>query len=228
MTHTEYRHEYKLAINQFDCHTIRQRVRAVARPDPHAGAGGLYHIRSLYFDSDDDKALREKLDGLPNREKFRIRLYNGGRDLIRLEKKSKTSGLCRKESVPLTEEEARRILAGDIGWMRDSPQPLVAELYGKMGFLRLKPRTLVDYLREAYIFPYGNVRITLDSQVRTGLYSTDLFATDLPTLAVDQPGVLLLEVKYDRFLPDVIRDVIQTNTRQTQAFSKYAACRIYG
>ncbi len=228
MAPPEYRHEYKHVINMFDYHTLRQRVRVVARPDPNAGADGLYHIRSLYFDNDEDKALREKLDGLPQREKFRLRLYNGKGDFIRMEKKSKVHGLCNKQSVTLTQEEAQRILDGDIGWMRHSPHPLLVELYGKMGFQRLRPRTIVDYMREAYVFPYGNVRITFDSQVRTGLYSTSLFDADLPTLTVGEPGILLLEVKYDRFLPDVIRDIIQTNTRQTQTFSKYAACRMYG
>lgn len=228
MTQPEYRHEYKHAINLFDYHALRQRIRAVARPDPNAGAEGFYHIRSLYFDNQEDKALREKLDGLPNREKFRIRIYNGKSDLIRLEKKSKIHGLCNKQSVTLTEGEAQQILDGDIDWMAQSPHPLLVEFYGKMVFQRLKPRTIVDYQREAYVYPYGNVRLTFDSQVRTGLYSTGLFDAHLPTLPAVEPNLLLLEVKYDQFLPDLIRDIIQTNTRQSHTFSKYAACRIYG
>ena len=112
--------------------------------------------------------------------------------------------------------------------MLSSGTPLLAEFYGKLAFQRLKPKTLVDYWREAYIFPYGNVRVTFDSEIRTGVYSTGLFQKDLPTFSTQEPGLLLLEVKYDNFLPDVIRDLIQTNTRHTEAFSKYAACRIYG
>ena len=84
MNELEYRHEYKHVINTMDYHALRQRIRAVAKPDPNAAADGRYHIRSLYFDNDDDKALREKLYGLPNREKYRIRIYNSGSDFIRL------------------------------------------------------------------------------------------------------------------------------------------------
>ncbi len=228
MNQPEYRHEYKHAINLLDYHALRQRVRAVARRDPNADANGRYHIRSLYFDNEDDKALREKLYGLPNREKFRIRLYNGSSDVIRLEKKSKVNGLCNKQSAALSKEQAERLLSGDTGWLKDASEPLFVELYGKMSFQRLKPRTLVDYWREAYIYPPGNVRVTFDSEVRTGLYATGLFARDVPTLSVGLPGVMLLEVKYDSYLPDIMRDMIQTNTRRTEAFSKYAVCRIYG
>ncbi|MFT4105592.1 MAG: polyphosphate polymerase domain-containing protein [Lacrimispora sp.] len=228
MNQLEYRHEYKHSINMLDYRTLRQRIKAVAQLDPNSGADGRYHIRSLYFDNDDDKVLKEKLYGLPNREKYRIRIYNGSGDFIRLEKKSKVHGLCSKQSEPLTKSQVQQILAGDTAWMLSAGNPLLAEFYGKLSFQRLKPKTLVDYRREAYIFPYGNVRVTFDSDIRTGVYSTGLFQKDLPTFTTQEPGLLLLEVKYDNFLPDVIRDLIQTNTRHTEAFSKYAACRIYG
>lgn len=228
MNQPRYRHEYKHVINLMDYHSIKQRLKVVAQPDPHGGAEGRYHIRSLYFDNDHDKALREKLYGLPDREKFRIRIYNGSQDYIKLEKKSKRNGLCSKRSAALTREQVERILQGDIHWMKDYPDALIVELYSKMGFQRLKPRTIVDYWREAYIYPYGNVRVTFDSNVKTGLYSTGLFDPELPTLSISDPGLLVMEVKYDNYMPDIMRDLIQTNTRRTQSFSKYAACRIYG
>lgn len=228
MNELEYRHEYKHAINLLDYHSIRQRVSIVATIDANAGADGRYRVRSLYFDNDDDKALREKIYGLPNREKFRIRLYNLDDAFIRLEKKIKVNGLCNKQSAALTREQTGRIFVGDILWMAESDEPLFVEFYSKIRSQRLKPRTIVDYWREAYIFPYGNVRVTFDSDIRTGLYSTGLFDNNIPTLRATEPGVLLLEVKYDNFLPDIMRDLIQTNTRHTEAFSKYAACRIYG
>lgn len=227
MNQPEYRHEYKHVINLMDYHVLRRRIGLLARPDPNAGADGRYHIRSLYFDNEDDKALREKLYGLPNREKYRIRLYNGMSDVIRLEKKSKVSALCNKQSTELTREQAQQILAGDRAWMARSGNGLLTEFYAKLCYERLRPKTIVDYWREAYFFPYGNVRLTFDSDVRTGGYTTSLLG-DVPTLPVGEPGLLLLEVKYDSFLPDVIRDLIQTNTRHTEAFSKYAACRVYG
>ena len=110
---TRYRHEWKHQISFADLLTIRQRLRAVATPDPHA-VDGTYRIRSLYFDNAENKALREKIDGVNMREKFRIRYYNGDASLIHLEKKSKKNGLGTKFSADLSAEEAQRIVDGDI------------------------------------------------------------------------------------------------------------------
>ena len=222
----QYRHEWKHEISFADLLTIRQRMKAVAEPDPHA-EDGRYYIRSLYFDNLNDKALREKIDGVNLREKFRIRYYNGDPSVIHLEKKSKRAGLGTKYSANLTREEAQRIVDNDTDWMLKSDRPLVQELCCKMKYQGLRPRTIVDYTREPFIFRPGNVRVTFDYDIRTGLKSTDFPNPDCPTIPTgDAP--ILLEVKWDAFLPSIIRDAVQTPGRRVEAFSKYAQCRIYG
>jgi hypothetical protein len=221
-----YRHEWKHEITYADLIAIRQRLRAVAETDPHA-IDGKYLIRSLYFDNMKDKALREKVDGVNRREKFRIRYYNGDpAAVIHLEKKSKLNGLGTKYSAPLTMEEAQKIVDGDIGWMMDSPHPLIQELYCKMRYQGMKPRTIVDYTREPYIYRPGNVRVTFDYGIRTGLRATDFLDPACVTIPAGDAGIIL-EVKWDDFLPSIIRDAVQTPGRRVCAFSKYAQCRIY-
>ena len=222
----DYRHEWKHEISVSDMLSIRQRMNAVAGPDPHA-VDGRYWIRSLYFDDPADRALREKLDGVNRREKFRIRYYNRDASLIRLEKKSKWNGLGTKQSAVLTEAEAQAIVDGDLDWMPASGRPLVQELYSKMKTQGLRPKTIVDYIREPFVYHPGNVRVTLDYDIRTGLSCTDFLNTDCVTVpAGDAP--IILEVKWDAFLPDIIRDAVQLGSRRASAFSKYAQCRIYG
>lgn len=222
----DFRHEWKHEIGVADLIAIRQRMRAVARPDPHA-VDGKYQIRSLYFDNGTDQALREKLDGVSRREKFRIRYYNGDPTLIHLEKKSKLGGLGSKQMALLTAEEAQAIVDGRIEWMLDSGRPLVQELYSKMRGKGLRPRTIVDYTREPFIYPPGNVRVTLDYNIRTGLGCTDFLDPDCVTVpAGDAP--IILEVKWDHYLPEIIRAAVQLEGRRASAFSKYAQCRIYG
>lgn len=223
-----YRHEWKHEINASDQIALRQRLRAVARLDPHT-IQGKYEIRSLYFDSPTDRALREKLDGVNRREKFRIRCYNGDLSRIQLEKKSKINGLGQKQSAPLSIQEVQKLLDGDLDWMLDSGRPLVQELYSKMQSQQLRPKTIVDYTREPYVYVYGpgNVRVTLDYNIRTGLGCTDFLDPDCTTIAAGSAPAIL-EVKWDAFLPSVIRDAVQLDGRRTSAFSKYAACRIYG
>ena len=197
----------------------------MAEPDPHA-AEGKYHIRSLYFDNLNDKALREKLDGVNMREKFRIRYYNGDTSVIHLEKKSKLNGLGTKFSAELSREEAQKIVDGELGWMMDSGRPLVQELYSKMIYQGIRPKTIVDYTREPYIYRPGNVRVTFDYDIRTGLGCTDFLNPDCPTIPAGDP-VILLEVKWDNYLPSIIKDCVQTPGRRAEAFSKYAQCRLY-
>ena len=222
----KYRHEWKHVLNLSDMFVLRQRLRAVMEHDPHA-VDGKYHIRSLYFDNPGDKALREKVDGVNMREKFRIRLYNRNAAVINLEKKSKRNGLGTKFSARLSAEEAQKIVDGDIDWMLGADRPLVRELYCKMRYQGLRPKTIVDYTREPFIFRAGNVRVTLDYDLRTGLHSTDLLNPEAVTVpAGDAP--ILLEVKWDEYLPSIIRDLVSVPDRRVGSFSKYAQCRVYG
>ena len=222
----QYRHEWKHILNRADLIVLRQRLRAIMESDPHT-IDGRYQMRSLYFDNPKDKALREKIDGVNRREKFRIRMYNHDSSFIRLEKKSKQNGLGTKFSADLTAEEVYKITDGDLDWMLTSDRVLLQELYCKMHYQGIRPRTIVDYTREPFIFRPGNVRITLDYDIRTGLNCTDFLNPRAITIpAGDTP--ILMEVKWDAFLPSIIRDAVSIPDRRVGSFSKYAQCRVYG
>lgn len=222
----QFRHEWKHEISYADMLSLRRRLSAVMQRDSHA-VNGRYKIRSLYFDNLQDKALLEKINGVNTREKFRIRYYNDDLSLILLEKKSKVSGLCSKEQSVITLEEARLIAGKDIDNLSKSEKPLVKELCYKMRTEGLEPKTIVDYIREPFIYSPGNVRVTLDYDIRTGLKGTDFLTPDCVTVPAGNVPIIL-EVKWDEFLPAVVRDAVQVSGTHTSAFSKYAACRIYG
>ena len=222
----DFRHEWKHEIGRGDLLALRARLQAVMAWDEHS-VNGKYAIRSLYFDNLADRALREKIDGVNSREKFRVRYYNGDTSFILLEKKSKCSGLCSKVQATLTRQEAQAIAAGEPEALAESTEPLVRELYQKMRTQGLKPKTIVDYTREPFVFAPGNVRVTLDYHIRTGLGCTDFLDPGCITVPIrDDP--IILEVKWDSFLPSIIRDIVQIPGTHTSAFSKYAACRVYG
>ena len=221
-----YRHEWKHEISYGDMLVLRRRLSAIMKRDEHA-VDGRYFVRSLYFDNASDKALREKLDGVNIREKFRIRCYNNDISFVCLEKKSKVNGLCLKESVSLSTQQAQAIANGDYSWMADSGVPLIQELYSKMMSQGLRPKTIVDYEREPFVFRPGNVRVTLDYNIRTGMNCTDFLNPDCVTVPIGNAPIIL-EVKWDEYLPDIIRAAVQLPNCRTEAFSKYAVCRIYG
>ncbi len=222
----DFRHEWKHELNLQDLLVLRQRLRAVMNPDPHA-QGGRYEIRSLYFDTPTDRALRDKLDGVSCREKFRIRCYNRDTSLIHLEKKCRQGGLGAKQSCTVTREEVQMLTRGQLDRMPLRPEPLLEELLTRMHTQGLRPRTIVEYTREPFVLAPGNVRVTLDYNLRTGLNSTDFLNPHCLTIpAGDAP--IVLEVKWDGFLPDVVRAAVQLPGRRVTSFSKYAQCRIYG
>ena len=221
----KYRHEYKHEISISDMLILRSRLSAVMKKDVHT-IDGKYFIRSLYFDNAQDKALTEKINGVNIREKFRIRYYNHDTSVIHLEKKSKINGLCLKESTFLIKEMAQSIVDGDYEWMMKSGEPLIQELYSKIMSQGLRPKTIVDYDREPFVFTAGNVRVTLDYNIRTGMNCTDFLNPDCITVPAGES--IILEVKWDEYLPDIIRDIVQLPSCRTEAFSKYAVCRIYG
>lgn len=222
----DFRHEWKHEIGYADLLALRARLAAVMTRDAHA-VNGQYEIRSLYFDNLADKALREKIDGVNCREKFRLRYYNGDTSYILLEKKSKVNGLCSKEQERLSVGEAQAIVHGYIQTVADGKKPLLRELCLKVSAQGLRPKTIVDYTREPFVYAPGNVRVTLDYHIRTGMSCTDFLNPDCVTVPAGAAPIIL-EVKWDGFLPSVIRDIVQTPGTHTSAFSKYAACRIYG
>lgn len=219
------RHELKHSICCGEDLILTSRLRKLFQHDKNADSHGSYRVSSLYFDTPYDKALRQKIDGVNCREKFRIRYYNDDLTFIRLEKKFKTNGLCGKRSTKLTAQQVAAILAGDIEFLLTG-DALMQELYSKMRGQQLAPKTIVTYDREAFLLEPGNVRITLDRDLRTGLASLDFLNPGLHHAPVSD-GVTVLEVKYDEFLPEIVQMAVQVPNRQASAYSKYAVCRKY-
>jgi len=218
------RHELKYYINASDCAQLRTRLRAVAKPDEHADADGGYTIRSLYFDNYTDKAVVDKLSGLSRREKFRLRYYNGDASFIRLERKSKANRLCYKESTAIAAEQCAALLAGRYEALKNPDDPLLMEFYTKIHYQNLRPRSIVDYRREAYVYRAGNVRITFDSGIRTSNSVAGFLAPGLTTIPA--ASSIIMEIKYDGFIPDIVRDIVQIGWRNQTEFSKYVVARL--
>lgn len=222
------RKEMKFGITYMDYMRLRNKLCHVMRSDPHAGANGRYLIRSCYFDNFDNKVMNEKKEGFLNRDKYRVRIYGKSSATVNLERKSKRNNLTFKTKCRMTANEFERMRIGDIDWMENDDRGLVRDLFLEMKYKGLKPTTVVDYEREAYIYLYGNVRITFDSKVKSSLRNTDMFNVTLPMVDVLEPNEVILEVKYDEYLPDIIKMMLQGVNVKQEAYSKYQLSRMYG
>jgi len=218
------RHEIKHYINYADLMQLRSSLPLVMERDEHSVNEHGYQVRSLYFDNYADKALLEKLNGVDEREKFRLRLYNGSPNLINLEKKSKCNGLSYKETAGILQSACEALLKGDYSALGQADNSLLMEFYAKLYFQQLRPRTIVEYEREAFKLSAGNVRVTLDHHIRSTSQPGYFTSRSYPSLPL--PDVCVLEVKYDHYLPEVVRAVTALSSRRSSSFSKYAVSRL--
>jgi hypothetical protein len=222
-----FRNEFKYYINYIEYESLRRRLSSVLKKDKFSNATGDYHIRSLYFDDFTNSALYEKQAGILTRRKFRIRIYNIDKSIIKLEKKSRKGQFIHKESANLTLGDYENIIAGNIDFLIRSDNSLLREFYIDLSTLRLKPNVIVDYFREAYVYDLSNIRITFDKLLRTGLNKLDLFDKELPTVDVMEEPKMILEIKYDHLLPDFIKNLLQISSQQRYAISKFVICKKY-
>jgi len=218
------RHELKYFISPADCIELRSRLRVIARPDKHASDNGGYRVRSLYFDNYSDKTVIEKLSGQSKREKFRLRFYESDTSLVRLEKKSKSNRLVYKKITSIDETLCKSLLSGDYNCLNSPNDSVMMELYSRIRSENLRPKCIVDYHREVYVYPPGNVRVCFDSRIRAANAVTNFFNQNLSL--VPAADAIILEVKFDGFLPDVIKSFLQLNNRNQTEFSKYVAARM--
>ncbi len=220
------RHEIKFRISPLDAEALSRRLEAVMWRDAHAGRDtGEYTVRSLYFDDAYDSAFHDKLDGVMDRDKYRIRVYSAPKSPITIERKRKTGDLIQKDQVRITERLARQIISGDPSGLETIGKQLLTDVAMSMRTRLLRPAVIVEYDREAFTYPAEDVRVTIDKRVRTGLYSTELFDPDLFTVDVMDRGDYVLEVKYNEYLPGFLSGLIAGIAAERCAVSKYTLCR---
>ena len=221
------RHELKFFINEMQYFVLSDILDHVLQRDPNGDEFNEYHIRSLYFDTVYNTALFDKMDGVKNRDKYRIRIYNFSDRVIKLECKTKVGSLISKRSISIPRLLCEQLMAGDPAGLETTRSGLLNDVYREMTINLLRPVVLVDYVREACLHPAEEVRITFDKQLRTGLRSTDLFNPYVPTVPPLDHSEMILEVKYNRVLPPYIRDLLSTYCPGAlqSAISKYTWCR---
>ena len=226
MERIKYRHELKYQCSEAQLAIIKSRLQSIMSYDCHT-IGGQYTIRSMYFDSIDNKCYFENENGTDPREKFRIRIYNADDSRISLECKRKEHGKTYKTACLLSKDDYSKIISGgDINSIADKPE-LVRKFTLLLKDELYRPAVIVEYDRTPFIYQIGNVRVTLDKNIRSSDDFQNFFCDNMPTREILPKGQHLLEVKYDELLPDYIKEVLELSNLQQSTFSKYYLCRKY-
>ncbi len=218
------RHEIKILITYADYIDLSTRLACLMQRDPNS-FGGDYFIRSLYFDDIYNTSYTTKVDGVDNRTKYRIRIYNHSDNVIKFEKKEKYVSKIHKSSIFISRAQYESILSGDCDFLRYIDKPLAKELYTEFKSKKLSPSVIVDYNRDAFVHELSNTRITFDKSLSAGINSYDIFDNNLTTLSVFNKDMVILEVKYDNFLPSHIAAIINSIYGVKMSLSKFVMCK---
>lgn len=222
----KYRNEIKFIISKTMAEVLKQRLSLIMSVDTNSyNSDNSYLIRSLYFDNENSDAYYEKMDGVEYRKKYRIRIYNFDDKFIRLECKYKHNNMTSKDQILIDKELCIKIIDGKIDEIDLTKDNLLRQFALDYRLNRLNPSIIVDYNRVAFTYHVSDVRITFDSQIKSGMYNYNLFDKNATTYRVIDDNQMVLEVKFNEILPESIALILQTVPTFRQAFSKFAACR---
>lgn len=221
----KYRHEIKYTITTSLKDILISRLKLIMDMDTNGyNSDGSYEIKSLYFDDFDDTSYYEKLNGILYRKKYRIRIYNNSRERISLERKFKHNNLTSKDSTLISLNTYSKIINGKISEINERSK-LLDEFLGEARVRGLKPSVIVKYNRLAFTYPISNIRITFDMDIANEGVNLDVLNESNISFKALDPGLVVLEVKYDEILPKMIADIIGTIPINREATSKFQKCK---
>lgn len=228
MNKIKKRHELKYICAESDLHIIENKLNIVCRKDTNGNEQGQYRIRSIYFDTYNNGFLKENEAGVDNRKKYRIRIYNHSDDFIRLECKRTIADAKSKESCRITREQCENLIKGKQSVTPEEDQALLLQFLVESKINIYQPKVIVEYDRNAYTHPMGNVRITFDRNICASTDFQHFFDERIYRRAIMPQGKNILEVKYDEVIPDFLWRMIPCkSSSQRSSFSKYSLCRTH-
>ena len=219
------RSEKKYLIPMVDMINLDRKLGIILKEDENNGIDG-YMVRSLYFDNLDDRDFEDKVDGLDNRQKIRLRTYNVNSPYCKLEFKEKAGNSQRKRSLTITKADANRLIERDFSVLTKMDEPLAKWLYVFMTENCYYPKAIVEYRRKAFIHDVNNIRITFDTKLRATELSYDIFDENLNLYPVTKMGENTLEIKYDNFLFSHIKEILDDYNLFQLSNSKYCRARM--
>ena len=220
-----YRVEDKFSCSEMEMFLLKARLQSVLETDTNQKDKDGYQITSVYFDDYWDTCLKEAIDGVKERYKYRIRIYDDNFDVIKLEIKYKKESRIFKRSQRITRQEMETFLRGECVVRETQQDDCISRMNMAITSKKLEPVVIVEYDRTAFVYETGNVRITLDSNLRYSTNIDDFISGKKESYRVVPEENRIIEVKYDELLPGVIAGIIENGKMIQTSFSKYCICR---
>ena len=220
------RNELKYYIHKKDYEIITRVLSIALKKDKHTNRQGCYFIRSLYFDTLDNKSFHEKVDGVPFRKKYRLRIYDLNSEKVKFEIKSKVHDKVLKETAFISKEDSLEVIKGNYDVLLKYKDSVLNQIFIAFKKEKYKPVVIIDYMREAYVQDFNDIRITFDHLLSRDVSDLNLFKEKNNPKALLTDGSLIMEVKFNHFLPDWIKDLLQRISSTRSAISKFCISRL--
>lgn len=217
------RRELKYLMNYEDSIRLQSELESLLKLDKHS-QNGYYKVRSLYFDSWNNKDFVQKLDGVERRRKIRLRIYDVQQNNAKFEIKEKYGAYQKKDSLIVDRTDAQKYMKGEYGGLLDHDEETAMKLYSLLTLGAYRPAAIVEYERRAYTYSEFNTRITFDRNVRTSEAFFDLYSSDIPFVPVYMDQVIL-EVKYNGILLESVKSILGKYNLTNVSVSKYGMGR---
>ena len=220
------RFEFKYILSKDLSKIIQNEVKNFTDNDFFTKKKDKYLVRSLYFDNNIFSNFHEKIDGIKNRHKFRIRTYSEKKNEIipmYLEMKGRDNQRTFKNRT--------KIDINDLNFFCNSKDlfnlkkkyfnnklidQFIFDTYRK----KILPKVIIDYNRRALLSKNGlYFRLTFDSDIKA-CYSKNIFKKN-HDWKVCIPGNDILEVKFDLNIPPWFHRIIQNYQLKRISVSKF-------
>lgn len=225
---TKLRYENKYIVTTHQVEMLKCYMEGICFRDDFAGEKGCYNIRSLYFDDYWSNSYWDNEIGIEPRSKFRIRVYNCNFDEVFLEQKIRIGGKIYKERVQVSREFCELLIRDEWQKILYPTTDAVFNRFLTMYHTRiLRPQIIIEYDREPYIYPDGDVRITFDRNISFSDNVELFFEKDIFEQPIMGDRQEVLEIKFKNFLPDILYQGINLKYMQQESFSKYYLCEMH-
>lgn len=227
------RYEYKYIVPNNALGPLRDYILPFVELDRHAADREFNHytVRSIYFDTPAYDFYYEKIEGIKNRKKVRLRGYdqNGLDEMVFLEIKRKYDVPIIKYRSPLKFRHALEIFQEHNlnGYAIEKFSTMEGYENSKRFFYQvfsknLRPVVLVVYEREPYLSKFDKtVRITFDKNLRGTGYPALEGLYDDGELMSALHNRFIMEVKFNNTFPGWLNPVISKFGLRKQSASKY-------
>lgn len=215
-----YEHKYMISKNSY--FTLKQKLKFVMKKDINTLNDIGYNIRSQYYDTIENESLFNKTVGIQKRSRYRIRTYNKDKSLIKLEKKTRANNISHKYFEKIDMKLYKGIYENSI---IDTNSLFVRSFLTEKRYKLLRPVISIDYEREAFNLIISNLRVTFDKNLRFSYPKYDMFIDHISYPVIDK-DVVILEIKFDRMIPDYIKDILSTEHAEKISISKYEMCML--